>query len=147
MKMIKRIPAAHKWPEKARRGIIEPRLPQRQSGQKWSFLETPLPPATVYLDEWLAANPGGRSEFRPTIQLSDDAIFRQAAAKVHHKIEIDPKILGGAPCVAGTRVPVYAILELIENGYSHKRILKSFPSIREDELEAALRFSAIVMER
>ena len=78
---------------------------------------------------------------------SDEEVFQRAAAKVDQRIRMDPKVLGGAPCIAGTRIPVYAILQLVEAGYSHKRILKSFPSLSAEDLEAALRFSAIVMER
>ena len=78
---------------------------------------------------------------------SADELFRDAAEKVSNKIVINRKIYGGAPCVANTRVPVYAILEMIEEGCSHKQILKAFPSIGKEGLEAALRFSALVMER
>ena len=82
-----------------------------------------------------------------TAPVSDYELFERAVAKVNHKIQIDRKILGGAPCIAGTRIPVYAILQLVEAGYSQKRVLKSFPSLSREDLEAALRFSAIVMER
>jgi uncharacterized protein (DUF433 family) len=79
--------------------------------------------------------------------LSEEEVFQQAAAQVDHKIQMDRKILGGAPRIAGTRIPVYAILQLVEAGYSHKRILKSFPSLSIDDLQAALKFSVLVMER
>jgi uncharacterized protein (DUF433 family) len=57
------------------------------------------------------------------------------------------RIYGGAPCVANTRVPVYVILQMVEDGCSHKQILKAFPTIGEEGLKAALRFAALVMER
>ena len=97
--------------------------------------------------EWDRSIVGFRVESQSRAPASDDDLFRQAAAKVNHRIQIDRKILGGAPCIAGTRVPVYAILQLVEAGYSHKRVLKSFPSLSQEDLEAALRFSAIIMER
>jgi len=78
---------------------------------------------------------------------STDELFRQAAEKVGNKITINRKIYGGAPCVANTRVPVYVILQMVEDGCSHKQILRAFPSIGKEGLEAALRFSALVMER
>ncbi len=76
-----------------------------------------------------------------------DEAFQQAAAKVDNMIEMNPNIYGGAPCVAGTRVPVYAILQMVESGYSFKKIFKAFPSIGQTELDAALRFTVLVMER
>jgi uncharacterized protein (DUF433 family) len=84
---------------------------------------------------------------RPVESLSNNDIFQQAAAKVEHKIQINRRILGGAPCVRGTRIPVYAILELLEAGYTHKRILKSFPALSSADLEASIRFAIYVMER
>jgi len=78
---------------------------------------------------------------------SVEEYFRQAAEKVNNKIAMNKRIYGGAPCIADTRVPVYAILEMVEAGYSHKRILKAFPLIGKEGLEAALRFAVLVMER
>lgn len=116
-------------------------------GSKWITLLAPEFRRLRQGSEWLR----GFSEFHVEAQrrspTSDDELFCQAAAKVGHKIEIDRKILGGAPCIAGTRVPVYSILQLVEAGYSRKRILKSFPSLSPEDLEAALRFAVIVMER
>lgn len=34
------------------------------------------------------------------------------------RISINPKILGGKPCIAGTRIAVTTILELLEDGLS-----------------------------
>lgn len=79
--------------------------------------------------------------------LEVDKYFRYVAEKVNGKISIDKRIYGGAPCVANTRVPVYAILELVEAGYSHEKILKSFPTIDKDGLAAALRFAVLLVER
>ena len=70
-----------------------------------------------------------------------DAYFRKVAKRipnysngvtVHPGISINKKIYGGAPCVGGTRVPVYAIVEMVQDGCNHKRILKAFPIIGED---------------
>ena len=78
---------------------------------------------------------------------SVEEYLRRAAEKVNNKIVMNRRIYGGAPCIANTRVPVYAILELVEAGYSHKKILKSFPMIDREGLEAALQFAVFVMER
>jgi len=100
-----------------------------------------------HVSDWDRPISGVRVESQSRAPASEDDLFQDATAKVNHKIQIGRKILGGAPCVAGTRIPVYAILQLVEAGYSHKKILKSFPSLSRQDLEAALRFSAIVMER
>ena len=38
----------------------------------------------------------------------------------------NPKVLGGKPCIEGTRIPVYAVLELIEAGISFDDICDKF---------------------
>jgi uncharacterized protein (DUF433 family) len=119
--------------------------PFRRLGEKWRTMEA-SPPKRVWPTAWKnLMTVGIISEPKPL--LSDEEVFQRATAMVGGKIQIDRKILGGAPCIAGTRIPVYAILQLVEAGYSHKRILKSFPALSDEELEAALRFSALVMER
>ena len=78
---------------------------------------------------------------------SIDRVFERAAERGNNQVAMDKRIYGGAPCIAGTRIPVYAILELVEAGYSHPEILKSFPTIGQQELQAALQFAIYVMEK
>lgn len=53
------------------------------------------------------------------------------------RISIDPRIHHGRPCIKGTRVP----------GYSPERVLKSWPQLTLEDVEAALRFgSALAAE-
>lgn len=146
--MIEKKQGVHRWPEEDHHHIADVyRFLGRGLGSKWITLQDPLLRGASQASEWDRSFIGIRVEARPRSPASDDELFQQAAAKVNHKIQIDRKILGGAPCIAGTRIPVYAILQLVEAGYSHKRVLKSFPSLSQEDLEAALRFSAIVMER
>lgn len=71
--------------------------------------------------------------------------FQDTAKKTGDQIEINSGIYGGSPCIAGTRVPVYAILEMIREGYGHKKVIKAFPSIGNSELDAAFRFCILIM--
>ena len=41
----------------------------------------------------------------------------------------DPEVLGGTPVFAGTRVPVKAIFDYLENGDSLDGFLDDFPSV------------------
>jgi len=113
----------------------------------WTRFSAPVRRSPYEVSEWARLFTEFRVGIQPSSPVSEDEIFQQAAAKVNRRIQIDRKILGGAPCIAGTRIPVYAILQLTEAGYSHKKVLKSFPSLSQEQLEVALRFSAIVMER
>ena len=47
-------------------------------------------------------------------------------------ITIDPEILGGTPVFKGTRVPVKALFEYLENDYSLAEFLECFPSVTRE---------------
>lgn len=53
-----------------------------------------------------------------------------------------PGVLGGKPCVRGTRISVEFILELLASGGSREEILRAYPQVGEAGLEAALRYAA-----
>ncbi len=61
-------------------------------------------------------------------------------------IVCDPEVLGGKPCVRDTRISVEFILELLANGAYRSDILRRYPQIREDGLEAALGYAARAMK-
>ena len=55
-----------------------------------------------------------------------------------NRIVIDPDILVGKPVIKGTRIPVYLIIELLGNGLTEKEILKEYPQLKKEDIEAAL---------
>ena len=55
------------------------------------------------------------------------------------RIQVAPEIHFGKPCVAGTRIPVQAVLELIRDGISVDVIRKDFyPSLHPDDIKACI---------
>lgn len=66
---------------------------------------------------------------------------------MNKKIIIDPKILVGKPIIAGTRIPVYLILNLLGHGYDFNRIIKAYPVLTEGDIKAAIRYSEDRMRR
>jgi uncharacterized protein (DUF433 family) len=59
------------------------------------------------------------------------------------RITITPDVRGGKPCIAGTRITVYDILEYLAGGMSEAEILEDFPSLTADDLRAVLAFAAL----
>ena len=57
-------------------------------------------------------------------------------------IAIDPDIRGGKPCIKGTSITVYDVLEYMAGGMSETEILADFPSLKPEHLRAALAFAA-----
>ncbi|MEK7558720.1 MAG: DUF433 domain-containing protein [Patescibacteria group bacterium] len=64
-----------------------------------------------------------------------------------NKITVDPKILAGKPVVAGTRIPVYLILNLLASGYNFDKIIEAYPRLTRADIETAIRYSEDRMKR
>ncbi|WP_457652335.1 DUF433 domain-containing protein [Rhodocaloribacter sp.] len=53
------------------------------------------------------------------------------------RITLNPEVMGGKPCIRGTRVTVGTIVGLIAAGHSLDEVLEAYPYLtREDVLEA-----------
>jgi uncharacterized protein (DUF433 family) len=57
-------------------------------------------------------------------------------------IQSDPRICGGAVCLAGTRVPVSVVLDSLAEGSTREEILRSYPTLRQQHIDAALAYAA-----
>ena len=53
-------------------------------------------------------------------------------------IWIDPERMSGIPCFTGTRVPVQALLDHLEDGSTLDDFLEGFPSVRREQAVAFL---------
>jgi uncharacterized protein (DUF433 family) len=59
---------------------------------------------------------------------------------------VNPKILGGKPVIRGTRIPVYLILELLSAGYDFKKIMEAYPTLKEEDIKAAVEYAAKIVK-
>lgn len=48
----------------------------------------------------------------------------------------------GKACIRGTRIPVYLILEMLATGDSYEDILNAYPSLRKQDIQAAIEYAA-----
>ena len=58
------------------------------------------------------------------------------------RIFVDPAIRGGKPCVKGTRITVYDILEYLAGGMTEDEVLRDFQGLAREDVRAALEFAA-----
>jgi uncharacterized protein (DUF433 family) len=57
------------------------------------------------------------------------------------RIEIDPRVHFGKPCVAGTRIPVQSVLELIEEGITFNEIVQDYyPQLSVEDIKACVKY-------
>ena len=58
------------------------------------------------------------------------------------RITIDPKVLGGRPCIRGLRMRVTDILDMLAGGATREEILRDYPYLERDDIAAALEYAA-----
>ena len=58
------------------------------------------------------------------------------------RISVNPLVRSGKPCVKGTRITAYDVLEYLAGGMSEDEILGDFPDLTRDDIRACLAFAA-----
>ena len=58
------------------------------------------------------------------------------------RISIDPNICHGKACIRGTRVMISVILDNLAAGMTGDEIIRSYPSLRTDDINAAVAYAA-----
>lgn len=62
------------------------------------------------------------------------------------RIVCNANVLGGKPCLRGTRISVEFILELVASGASRDDIVRSYPHLTPEDVEEALRYAVHFLE-
>lgn len=60
---------------------------------------------------------------------------------MNNRIEVNPNVCHGKPVMRGTRIMVRNILGSLAGGESVQDILKSYPELTSEDVEAALAFA------
>lgn len=50
-------------------------------------------------------------------------------------IDINPEILGGAPVISGTRIPIERIYHLVRQGYTTQTLQKEYPHVAPKKIQ------------
>jgi uncharacterized protein (DUF433 family) len=64
---------------------------------------------------------------------------------VFPRIATDPAILGGKPCIKGTRLSVEFILELIAGNATHDDIVRAYPKLTHADVQQAVLYASRVL--
>lgn len=57
-------------------------------------------------------------------------------------ITIEPGKRSGKPCIRGTRMTVYDVLEYLASGMTQEEVLEDFPYLTKEDILACLAFAA-----
>jgi uncharacterized protein (DUF433 family) len=58
------------------------------------------------------------------------------------RITVTPGVRSGKPCIKGTRITVYDVLEYLAGGMTEAQILADFPDLTAEDIRACLAFAA-----
>jgi uncharacterized protein (DUF433 family) len=64
----------------------------------------------------------------------------------HNRVELNPRVCNGKPVIKGTRIPVSVVLDQIAAGDSWDDIVKGYPELSKEDIQAALLYASAVLE-
>lgn len=62
------------------------------------------------------------------------------------RILIDHRVMGGVPCIRGTRIPVATVVGMVAEGMALEEILGDFPQLSDQDIKEALRYAAAAVD-
>lgn len=61
---------------------------------------------------------------------------------MNERIVIDPQVMGGRPCIRGTRVTVSTVLRVLGEVGAKSEVLTLYPYLTIEDIDAALEYAA-----
>lgn len=58
------------------------------------------------------------------------------------RITVDPRVMGGRPCIRGLRMPVSRVLGMLAAGEDEPAILRNHPDLEPEDIRQALTYAA-----
>jgi uncharacterized protein (DUF433 family) len=62
------------------------------------------------------------------------------------RITVDPRQMGGVPCLRGLRIPVATVVGMVADGMSDEEILQAYPDLEREDIREALRYAAAALQ-
>jgi uncharacterized protein (DUF433 family) len=126
-------------------------MPPHLKGVDWPTLSKRWAVFQSSFNEMLARSarrPWGLEESNSDLRYYAIPVFKafDSAVSEYPEISVDAEVMGGAPCIAGTRIPVYMVLDAIEHYGEVSAALRSYPSLNLEQIKAAVGFAKLVIE-
>jgi len=58
------------------------------------------------------------------------------------RITVDPRQMGGVPCIRGLRIPVATVVGMVADGMAETEILAAYPDLEREDIAEALYYAA-----
>jgi uncharacterized protein (DUF433 family) len=62
--------------------------------------------------------------------------------KLPSRLVSNPEVMMGKPCIKGTRIPVYLLLQKMAGGEDSDQLLAAYPQLTKEDLMACLEYAA-----
>ena len=98
--------------------------------------------------EWCMIKERGArfSQLRLILRNGRSCYSRPGTASMKDRIAIKPQVHFGKPCVAGTRIPVQSVLELVREGLSLSDIIRDYyPDLLQEDIRACVQYAIDVV--
>ena len=95
------------------------------------------------------ASPGNRKFIDPDAitWYKLNVFIIEEVIRVIDRVEVNPNICHGQPCIKGTRIMVYTIIELIEAGLTPDDIIRDYyPNITSEDIKGCLHYAATLIK-
>jgi uncharacterized protein (DUF433 family) len=79
------------------------------------------------------------------VRSSADRDWPYTEGMAFERISVDHRVMGGVPCIEGTRIPVATVVSLVAEGQSTAEIIADFPQLSDNDVRAALLYAAEAM--
>ena len=66
---------------------------------------------------------------------------------IFDRITIDDEICNGKPIIRGMRITVQTVLEFLLNGTSEEEILRQYPILEKEDIQACRQFAIALMDK
>lgn len=65
---------------------------------------------------------------------------------IFERIVVDHRVMGGVPCVRGTRIPIATVVGMVAEGLTVDEIHRDFPQLSDEDIKEALRYAAAAVD-
>ena len=62
------------------------------------------------------------------------------------RIAVDHRVMGGVPCVKGSRIPVATVVGMVAEGMTTAEIRSEFPQLMTEDVQESLRYAAAAVD-
>jgi uncharacterized protein (DUF433 family) len=62
------------------------------------------------------------------------------------RITVDPRQMGGVPCLRRLRIPVATVVGMVADGMSDEDILEAYPDLEREDIREALHYAAAALQ-